>query len=428
MSDENRNALIEARIDIDRNTEISISSGVNIANMAQAFEIAKAMAISGPCVPRYLRGNPGSCLYIIMRADRWGIDPFALAEKSYAVTNKGEERIAFESSVFRTVVEALALGRDGLQHRFEGEGDDRVCIVWGTLRGQSVSKELKSSPLGVRRPQKNEYGAVKGSPLWVTKPDVQQVYDTQRDWVRVYCPGVMLGAYSVDELQEAGFEVVDKPSSSAPQVAAADQVPLHHRLSAKAAVGAGFDAAGVVATLNEVSGRAAETPAPVETAPLVPAIREGAQAAPETGASSPVDPSLGAAEHSSVELQGTATELSTSEVSPPASEAGAEVQRPPPSEPEQTPTIDEDGDPLGSYEEPKVPKDGKDFVAYVSKKIFDPALGTHTDLRAWWNSAESKKFRNGLVNLSPEAVDEAKLMVSQRIDELKSKAYTESLA
>ena len=110
------------------------------------MEFAKLMAVSGAAVPLYLRGNPGACLAICSRAYRWGMDPFAVAEKSYMMRNPktGEERIAYEAQLVHAVITARASLKNRLRHRIEGEGDERRCVVWGTFRGEDKPHEYTS--------------------------------------------------------------------------------------------------------------------------------------------------------------------------------------------------------------------------------------------------------------------------------------------
>src|SRR6188768_1266564 len=102
---------IERRVDRAIAAPITVNAeigGIALQNMGEVMEFAKLMSVSGSAVPKYLRGNPGGCLAICSRALRWQMDPFAVAEKSYQVVNKGEERIAFEAQLVHAVITARA--------------------------------------------------------------------------------------------------------------------------------------------------------------------------------------------------------------------------------------------------------------------------------------------------------------------------------
>lgn len=207
-------AEIEKRVDRAIAAPITVNmevGGVALENMGQVMEFAKLMSVSGSAVPKYLRGNPGGCLAICSRALRWQMDPFAVAEKSYQVVNKGEERIAYEAQLVHAVITARAPLRTRLRHEILGEGDERRCKVWGVFRGEDKPHEYTSPTLKELRDARgrNEYGNIKGSPLWDTVPEVQLAYSTYRQWCRLFASEVMLGIYTPDELEDGSQKAVD---------------------------------------------------------------------------------------------------------------------------------------------------------------------------------------------------------------------------
>lgn len=201
-------ARIEERLDrtIANATPISDAiGGILFQNMAEVLEFSKLMSLADVAVPKHLRGNPGACLRIVTQALEWRMSPFAVADKSYSVGDK----IAYESQLIHAVIEQRAPITGRLRHKFEGEGDERVCIVWAQVKGEADALEYRSPPFGKIQP--------KNSPLWKTKPDLQQYYNTSRDFCRIYFPDVLLGIYSEDELRdspayERAKDVTPKPT------------------------------------------------------------------------------------------------------------------------------------------------------------------------------------------------------------------------
>ena len=193
-------ATIEQRIEgaIDRTVTNDLTvqdtgggGTVAFSNMGQVLEFAKVMAISGIAVRPHFRGNPGACAAITMQAMRWNMDPFAVANKSYAVS----DQIAYESQLIAAVVNTRAPLRNRLRSRYEGEGQNRRCTVSGTLLDEDEPREVKSPPLGQITP--------KNSPLWKNDPDQQLFYYTVRLWARRETPEILLGVYDREELAEA---------------------------------------------------------------------------------------------------------------------------------------------------------------------------------------------------------------------------------
>lgn len=213
-------------------TEIDMAlGGVRFQSMMELMEFSKLMAVSGAAVPPHLRGNPGACLAICTRALRFGFDPFALAEHSFAmskevdvtkenekggrVTEKAKvDTIAYDSYVIRAVIEAHSPIDGRLRYSFEGEGDERTCTVSCTPKGGKDQISVTSPTLGKRKKDigTSEKGYLKGSPLWNTKPDQQLAYDTARDLCRRHFPEVLMGWYDKDEFDEhAGTQQVIQP-------------------------------------------------------------------------------------------------------------------------------------------------------------------------------------------------------------------------
>lgn len=185
---------IEQKIDRAVAGAVAVSDnigGLMFKDMSEVMEFAKLMAVSGTAVPPHCRANPGVCLAICIQALEWRSSPFAVANKSYEVNN----RLSYESQLVHAIIEQRAPITGRLRHRYEGEGDTRVCIVWGTARGDKEALEYKSPEFGKITP--------KNSPLWKTKPDLQLYYNASRDWCRVYFPDVLLGIYTEDELRDA---------------------------------------------------------------------------------------------------------------------------------------------------------------------------------------------------------------------------------
>lgn len=206
---------IEGAIDqlVSGETQVDMrAGGVVLANVRQLEEQAKHMAIAGPFVPSLFRGNVGSCYAVYWLAQRFGLDPFMLANHTYVMVKKdrdgnASEKIAFESIVFHAILNASDKLEGSLTAEYVGEGDTLKCVVRGKLKGQAQILEHTTTTVGERKASlgKNQYNTLKGSPLWETKPRVQLWYDGRRDWARMYAPEILLGFYDTDELEEGGY-------------------------------------------------------------------------------------------------------------------------------------------------------------------------------------------------------------------------------
>lgn len=200
--------------------------GIMFQSMSEVLEFSKLMSLSDAAVPKHLRGNPGACLAVVTQALEWRMSPFAVANKSYYVN----DRIAYESQLVHAVIESRAPLAQRLKCEYEGVGAERVCIVTGHLKDEV-------DPVVYRSPMLKDIG-VKNSPLWKSDPDQQLWYYSSRSWARRYCPDVLLGIYSKDELEESGNHTgPDKAKDVTPKPKISERL--------KGNRGRGFDAAHV---------------------------------------------------------------------------------------------------------------------------------------------------------------------------------------
>lgn len=142
-------------------------------------------------VPTHLQNSPGDCFMICQQADRWNFDPFAVAQKTHIVQGK----LGYEAQLIAAVINTRAPLTTRLNVRYEGEGDNLVCIAFATMEGEDAPREKRSPRIADIK--------VKNSPLWSVDPSQQLAYWTQRAWARLHCPDVLLGVYTEDEL--AGY-------------------------------------------------------------------------------------------------------------------------------------------------------------------------------------------------------------------------------
>lgn len=190
---------------------------MSFQTMTDIMEFAKLMSISGVAVPKHLRDNPGACLAVVIQASEWQMSPYAVANKSYSVN----DRLAYESQLVSAVILRRAPIKTRFQYSYDGDGDKRVCTVKVTTTDGEVVTH--SSPMfGLITP--------KNSPLWKSDPDQQLGYHTARALCRRHFPDVLLGVYTMDEMQDAPAEprqatgrvVVDSPKLANPYEAATD--------------------------------------------------------------------------------------------------------------------------------------------------------------------------------------------------------------
>ena len=228
---------VETRTDLAKAQAIEIGAtlgGVTISSIADLARISDTLSRGEIAVPLHCRGKPGVCFALAMQALEWGIPIMSVINKSYVPRNG--DRIGYESQLLHAVVEKNAPLKSRLRYEIVGAGDERRCKVWATFNGETEPHTYISETLGKMHPghvTKDNNMYVKGSPLWDSNPEVQMFYSASRQWSRLFCPDVLLGAYSREEV-----ESITEPVDITPRTEA-----LVQRLKeANANAGRGFNA------------------------------------------------------------------------------------------------------------------------------------------------------------------------------------------
>ena len=151
-------------------------------------------------VPKHLQGNSGDCLAITMQAMQWGMNPFAVAQKTHLVNGN----LGYEAQLVNAVIinRAPIIGRPNYQwfgdwSKVNGNDckDSNIGVeVSVTLKGENQPRTLQVSFAQV--------GTTRNSPNWVNDPKQQIAYLAIKKLARLHFPDVILGVYTEDELQD----------------------------------------------------------------------------------------------------------------------------------------------------------------------------------------------------------------------------------
>jgi len=242
-------------------TQAMVFDPQTLANMQR---MAETMASARITIPKHLAGSPGDCLAIVMQAAQWSMNPFAVAQKTHIVNGA----LGYEAQLVNAVVSSSALLKSRISYEWEGDwkgvngkidkSDDRAVIVSATLTGEVRPRTLRVSMAQV--------GEVRNSPLWVSDPRQQLAYLATKRWARLHAPDVMLGVYTVDELQD----VPERPMGQAEVVT--DQVQATSRTeSLKAKLAARSSRQAILDSSSQPAAVMADG-LPVEPAPDLPMV------------------------------------------------------------------------------------------------------------------------------------------------------------
>jgi hypothetical protein len=190
-------------------------------SMDRLMKLADFMASAKSSIPMHLR-NPGDCLAVVMQAAQWGMNPFAVAQKTHlvngvlgyeaqlvaAVINNSSlvtDRFNFEwfgawekiVGKFKEVESRTKMGDDGKPKKFivpawdQRDEQGLGVRVWATIKGEATPRVLELLMTQAR---------TRNSTLWTEDPKQQIAYLAQKRWARLHAPDVIMGVYTTDEL------------------------------------------------------------------------------------------------------------------------------------------------------------------------------------------------------------------------------------
>lgn len=192
----NNLSTLSAPADISAGTAATIFSP---EALNQLVKFAEMMAKSTATVPKHLAGQPSDCLAVTMQAAQWGMNPFAVAQKTHVVNGA----LGYEAQLVNAVVSSSSLLTTRLNYEWNGDwskvngktdkSPNLTVTVSATIKGENEPRILTISMA---------QAGVRNSPLWEQDPKQQLAYLCTKRWARLHAPDVLLGVYTPDELTE----------------------------------------------------------------------------------------------------------------------------------------------------------------------------------------------------------------------------------
>ena len=226
---------------------------LDVEKMTALSTFSEVMANGQVCVPAHLRGKSADCLAVAMQAAQWGMNPFAVAQKTHLVSGT----LGYEAQLVNAVISSSTsiIGRFHYEYgggwKVSGEGVGEVAAA---EKGRNVNMGTTiTADSWVRcgaiiagedeitwgEPLYPANITTKNSPLWKTAPKQQAAYLALKYWARLYTPDVIMGVYDKDELEVINqpekdiTEAVNSVNDSIDAAAAAEETPEPKKTAAK---------------------------------------------------------------------------------------------------------------------------------------------------------------------------------------------------
>lgn len=173
----------------------------NLLDTAKFEHLQRVANLFASCdlVPDHFRGKLPNCVIAVQMALRLGVDPLAFMQNSYIVSGK----CGIETKLATSLLNASGLIRGVITYQISGSVQDKslkctaTCVDKST--GETVEHTLDWSDVCA-----NEWHT---KPAWKKDPRLMIQYRAAMRLIRLHYPGVILGLYAKDELEE--MEVVE---------------------------------------------------------------------------------------------------------------------------------------------------------------------------------------------------------------------------
>ena len=195
------------------------ASATSLILYGDSFErierMAEVMASGKSTIPDHLRSK-GDCMAIIMQSMQWGMNPYAVAQKTHLVSGK----LGYEAQLVAAVLHNSGLLKTRFNFEFFGpwenvigkfeikrsdKGEYRVP-GWKLAAEEGIGVRVSATLRGENTPRTLDLllaqARTRNSTQWADDPKQQLCYLAEKKWARLYAPDAILGVYTTDELQE----------------------------------------------------------------------------------------------------------------------------------------------------------------------------------------------------------------------------------
>ncbi len=213
------------------NTISATNSIFNVQALSQLTAFANLMADATIAVPDHLVGKPADCMAIVMQAMQWGMNPYAVAQKTFFVNGK----LGYEAQLISAILTSSGAIRGRFHYEYGGNWENCIRSKDITVKKMGCKGAYEKTERVRDWSDEDEDGlyiragaiirgeseitwgeplylasvAIRNSPLWVTKPKQQILYLATKDWSKAYCPAAVMGFQDADDLSYREEKVIN---------------------------------------------------------------------------------------------------------------------------------------------------------------------------------------------------------------------------
>lgn len=183
--------------------EVEVTQSSNMGEIwtnPEAFSTAARMASAlskSTIVPKEYQRNEGNCIIAIEMANRLKVSPMMVMQNLYIVNG----RPAWSSQYIIAMINNSKKYKTEIKYKFEGDQENRSCMAYV----EDHDGNIVEGPVISMKMAKDEGWSTKNGSKWKTMPDVMLRYRAASFFGRINCPDMVMGMYSVEEVQEGNF-------------------------------------------------------------------------------------------------------------------------------------------------------------------------------------------------------------------------------
>ena len=175
-------------------SEAAMALMFNPELFAQGQRLATAMSAS-QFLPPHLKSKTSqnetvaNCYQVIVQAQRWEMDPYQVANHTFAVGG----RLVYDGQLIASVVHGRSNLDGRLRCTYEGTGDNRKITITGRFKDEEEPRTIEMTVAQGKAATQQVHR------MWTSDPDQKLWYSGVLKWARRHCPEVVLGVRAEDE-------------------------------------------------------------------------------------------------------------------------------------------------------------------------------------------------------------------------------------
>ena len=177
-------------------------------------------------IPAFLQGKPGDCLRIIEFSYRIKQSPYAIADCCFFYQGK----MSMEGKLIAAIINSSDVMEGSLQYEYSGDIKSPAsffCKITGKKKGEQPNSMEISLQEAITAVTKYKDGKPFVNAHWKTIPEQALTYYASRMWARRYAPEIIMGLYSIDEMQDVNY-IPEKQLETLTEVEPNEEESLKH--------------------------------------------------------------------------------------------------------------------------------------------------------------------------------------------------------